>query len=151
MNVPALLLRPGSGEIVATGNLASVDPNRIVLKKAVLTGYPFRVKKRWAVVRRMFHSPEDVAWFKPLEIYTKLGARGKILESVGTHGRMKCLFDRNISQADTVCMDLYKRVFPRPAPGDELAARLDEELGEDRDSASSEGWGEGEDEDEDEL
>jgi pre-rRNA-processing protein TSR1 len=117
-SVPALLFTK-QGDLVACGSLDSIDPNRIVLKKMVLSGHPFRVKKRWAVIRKMFYNPEDVAWFRPLEIYTKMGARGKILESVGTHGRMKVLFDRNISQGDTVCLDLYKRVFPKCVKGDE--------------------------------
>ena len=112
-NVPALLFRPSSGELVAIGNVYNVDPNRIILKKVVLSGIPIRVKKRWAVVKRMFYNPEDVSWFQPVELYTKMGAAGRILESLGTHGAMKCLFDRVISQQDTVCMALYKRVFPK--------------------------------------
>ena len=124
VSVPALLFRPNTSDLVAVGTLESVDPNRIVLKKVVLTGAPFRIKRRWAVIRRMFYSPEDVAWFKPLEVYTKLGARGKILEPVGTHGKFKVLFDRGLNQSDTVCMDLYKRTFPRPVEGDELFGRL---------------------------
>jgi len=114
-NVPALLFR--GDELVAAGSLLSVDPNRIVLKKVVLTGTPVRVKKGWAVVKRMFYAPEDVKWFKPVDLYTKYGASGRILDSVGTHGAMKCLFDRHITQQDTVCMALWKRVFPKPPAG----------------------------------
>jgi hypothetical protein len=38
---------------------------------------------------------------------------GHISEAVGTHGAMKCRFDRPVNQADTICMPLWKRIFPR--------------------------------------
>jgi pre-rRNA-processing protein TSR1 len=48
-----------------------VDPDRIVLKKIVLSGFPVRVKKRGAVVKHMFYNPDDVRWFKVSEcVYT---------------------------------------------------------------------------------
>lgn len=109
----ACLLFRGRDELVAAGNVHNVDANRIVLKKVVLTGIPFKVKKKWAVVRRMFYSPDDVRWFMPVELYTKYGASGRILEPTGTHGRMKCMFDRGLTQQDTICMALYKRIFPK--------------------------------------
>lgn len=44
--------------LVATGSLSSVDPNRIVLKKIILTGHPIRVHKRCAVLKHLFHEPQ---------------------------------------------------------------------------------------------
>lgn len=99
--------------IAAVGSLRSVDPYRIILKKIVLTGYPLRVSKKKATVRYMFHNPEDVRWFKPVELYSKCGRRGLIKDSVGTHGAMKCTFNGVIQQHDTVCMSLYKRAYPK--------------------------------------
>lgn len=103
--------------LVATGTLLGVDPDRIVLKKIVLTGYPIRVRKRKAVVKHMFHQPGDVKWFKPAELVTKYGLTGHIKEPVGTHGLMKVIFNKAVKQNDTVCLNLYKRVYPKMADG----------------------------------
>ena len=103
----------GNAVLAAAGVLSSVDPDRIVLKRIILTGYPFKVHKSRAYIRYMFRSPEDVRYFRPLELWTKYGRRGKIREPVGTHGTMKCAFDGVVQQRDTVCLSLYKRVFPK--------------------------------------
>jgi len=110
----AFKLQPGAHAVLAaTGSLRDCNPDRIVLKKIVLTGYPMRVHKAKAVVRFMFHSPDDVRWFRPVELWTKHGRRGRIREPVGMHGTMKAIFDGSITQQDAVCMSLYKRVYPK--------------------------------------
>jgi len=99
--------------LVATGSLGSVDPDRIILKKVILTGLPIRVRKRFGVVKHLFYDPQDVRWFKPAELVTKFGLRGHIREPVGTHGLLKAIFSGPITQNDTVMLILYKRVFPK--------------------------------------
>lgn len=103
---------PGA-TLVASGSLETVDPDVIICKKVVLTALPYKIHKKHVVARKMFFNPEDVNWFKPVELVTKLGRVGTITEAVGTHGVMKCLFDGPLKGHDTICMNLYKRVYPK--------------------------------------
>ncbi len=47
------------------------------MKRVILTGYPYKINKRKAVVRLMFFNPQDVRYFKPVDLITKLGLRVK--------------------------------------------------------------------------
>ena len=88
------------------------DLFKVILKRVIFTGYPHKVKKKRSVVRHMFFNAEDVRYFSKNEIYTKTGLKGKIKGSVGTHGLMKTIYNDFIKHSDTICMNLYKRVFP---------------------------------------
>jgi pre-rRNA-processing protein TSR1 len=110
-NSPVLFFRDGC--VVANGNVLESDCKKIILKRIILTGYPVKSKKKKAVVRYMFFNPIDVNYFKPIQLVTKHGLKGHITESLGTHGYMKCTFNDHIKANDTVCLYLYKRVFPK--------------------------------------
>ena len=105
-------------ELAVTGSVRSANPDRIILKRVILSAVPFRTHKHKAVARHMFHDANDIRWFRPLELWTKYGLRGKILEPVGTHGRMKCIFNSVVHQHDTICVTLYKRIYPKFQPGE---------------------------------
>ncbi len=103
----------GKLKMIASGNVHTSDSKKIILKKNVLTGYPIKIKKRKAVIRYMFFTPADIHYFKPVQLSTKNGLRGHITESLGTHGYMKCVFSDYLKASDTICLNLFKRIFPK--------------------------------------
>lgn len=103
----------GSCTLIANGTLLSCNPDRVVLKRVVLSGHPFKIHRRTATIRFMFNNKEDIDYFKPCKLRTKCGRVGHIKESLGTHGHMKCMFDGQLKSFDTVFLHLYKRCFPK--------------------------------------
>ncbi|KAF2090363.1 putative pre-rRNA processing protein Tsr1 [Saccharata proteae CBS 121410] len=111
-------------QLIATGTSLPPSTSRVVAKRVILTGHPYKIHKKLVTVRYMFFNDEDVAWFKALQLWTKRGRSGFIKESLGTHGYFKATFDGRINPQDAVGVSLYKRVWPREA----RAVRADEPL-----------------------
>lgn len=119
---PILLFRVTSLEEQAEGDPLRLccfggalrpNPDFIILKKAILNGRVAVIHKKQIVVKYMFFNEEDVKWFQPVDLYTKYGKRGRITKPVGTHGLFKAVLNDQVMQHDIICMDLYKRVFPK--------------------------------------
>ena len=102
-------------QLIGTGTSLPPDHSRVIAKRIILTGHPYKIHKKLVTVRYMFFNVEDVQWFKALQLWTKRGRSGFIKESLGTHGYFKATFDAKINPQDSVGVSLYKRVFPRTA------------------------------------
>ncbi|PVH99259.1 DUF663-domain-containing protein [Periconia macrospinosa] len=101
--------------LIATGTSLPPSMNRVIAKRIILTGHPYKINKRIVTVRYMFFNDKDVKWFKSLPLWTRRGRSGFIKESLGTHGYFKATFDGKINPMDAVAVSLYKRVWPRTA------------------------------------
>ena len=49
--------------------MLSINPDRVVVKRELLTGQPFKTKKKKATVRFMFNHPDDVRWFRSCALH----------------------------------------------------------------------------------
>ncbi|MCJ1453564.1 hypothetical protein MMC28_003911 [Mycoblastus sanguinarius] len=120
-SVPALFFQPSANKtsmplhLIATGTALAPSTKRVIAKRVILTGHPYKINKKLVTIRYMFFNKEDVDWFKALQLWTKRGRSGFIKESLGTHGYFKATFDGRINPQDAVGMSLYKRVWPREA------------------------------------
>ncbi|KAL9089081.1 MAG: hypothetical protein Q9165_005894 [Trypethelium subeluteriae] len=101
--------------LVATGTSLAPSASRVIAKRIILTGHPYKIHKKLVTVRYMFFNPDDVQWFKALQLWTKRGRAGHMKESLGTHGYFKATFDAKVNPMDAVAISLYKRVWPRSA------------------------------------
>ncbi|KJY00158.1 pre-rRNA processing protein Tsr1 [Zymoseptoria brevis] len=119
--------------LIATGTTLPPSTNRIIAKRIILTGHPYKIHKKLVTVRYMFFNDADVRYFSALQLWTKRGRSGYIKEPLGTHGYFKATFDGRINPLDSVAVSLYKRVWPRQAVAWRAGMKLDGGEGEEDD------------------
>jgi pre-rRNA-processing protein TSR1 len=130
-SVPALFFKRANNDdpsaplvLIATGTAMAPSSHRIIAKRIILTGHPYKIHKKLVTIRYMFFNREDVEWFKALQLWTKRGRSGFVKEALGTHGYFKATFDGRVNPQDSVGVSLYKRVWPRES----RAWTVDEEV-----------------------
>lgn len=101
--------------LVATGTALPPSSSRVIAKRIILTGHPYKIHKRLVTVRYMFFNREDVEWFKSMPLWTKRGRSGFVREALGTHGYFKAVFDGKINPMDAIGVSLWKRCWPKMA------------------------------------
>ena len=84
-SVPALFLQPSSSatsplKLIATGTSLPPSTSRVIAKRVILIGHPYKIHKKLVTIRYMFFNKEDVNWFKALQLWTKRGRSGFIKE-----------------------------------------------------------------------
>lgn len=118
-SVPVLFFKRAADsselEMIGTGTTLPPSTSRVIAKRAILTGHPYKIHKRLVTIRYMFFNREDVEWFRALQLWTKRGRSGFIKEALGTHGYFKATFDGKINPLDAIGVSLYKRMWPRQA------------------------------------
>ncbi|KAG8531127.1 uncharacterized protein KY384_004484 [Bacidia gigantensis] len=127
--------------LIAKGTVLPPSTTRVIAKRVILTGHPYKIHKKLVTIRYMFFNKEDVSWFKALQLWTKRGRSGFIKESLGTHGYFKATFDGKINPMDAVGVSLYKRVWPRLARPwrEESSDNGEGKVGEEREEKMIEG------------
>lgn len=117
-NVPVVYFKESSmgdgvPRLVGTGSIIDTNANRILVKRAIITGHPVKIHKKLVTIRYMFFNAQDILWYRAVPLFTKSGRSGYIKESLGTHGYFKATFDGKLTSQDTVGMALFKRMWPR--------------------------------------
>eukprot|EP00766_Chilomastix_caulleryi_P005204 gnl/Chilomastix_caulleri/664.p1 GENE.gnl/Chilomastix_caulleri/664~~gnl/Chilomastix_caulleri/664.p1 ORF type:complete len:166 (+),score=48.40 gnl/Chilomastix_caulleri/664:158-655(+) len=106
--------------LIASGTMLSCNVGRQIIKRAVITGGPYKIRNRKVAVREMFGNADDVRYFLNVPLWANKGKRGVIVKPSSDHGNFRARFNRRIFSGDTIAMRLYKRVFPRDGASREL-------------------------------
>ncbi|XP_067140076.1 ribosome biogenesis protein BMS1 homolog [Centruroides vittatus] len=103
-------IKPGF-RIAATGVVLGLDKSVEIVKKLKLCGYPFKIYRKTAFIKDMFHSTLEVAKFEGAAIRTVSGIRGQIKKAIRSpEGGFRASFEDKILLSDIVFLRTWYTV-----------------------------------------
>ncbi|KAJ2731157.1 Glycoside hydrolase 2 (Mannanase, beta-galactosidase) [Coemansia sp. BCRC 34962] len=96
------LKRMHSFGIAGTGTVLENSQSIDIVKKLKLTGYPDKIHKNTAYIKKMFNSPLEVAKFEGASVKTVSGIRGQVKKAAGNAGMFRATFEDKIKISDIV-------------------------------------------------
>ncbi|KAI8322602.1 DUF663-domain-containing protein [Martensiomyces pterosporus] len=102
--------RAHSFGIAATGSVLENSQSIDVVKKLKLTGYPEKIHKNTAYIKKMFNSPLEVAKFEGASIKTVSGIRGQVKKASGNSGLFRATFEDKIKVSDIVFLRAFHTI-----------------------------------------
>ncbi|KAJ2738328.1 Glycoside hydrolase 2 (Mannanase, beta-galactosidase), partial [Coemansia sp. Cherry 401B] len=96
--------------VAATGSVLENSQAIDVVKKIKLTGFPEKILKHTAYVKRMFNSSLEVAKFEGAAIKTVSGIRGQIKKAFGNNGVFRATFEDRIKASDIVFLRAFHTI-----------------------------------------
>ncbi|KAJ2081274.1 Glycoside hydrolase 2 (Mannanase, beta-galactosidase) [Coemansia sp. RSA 988] len=96
--------------IAATGTVLENSQSIDVVKKIKLTGYPEKILKHTAYIKRMFNSSLEVAKFEGASLKTVSGIRGQVKKAFGNNGVFRATFEDRIKASDIVFLRAFHTI-----------------------------------------
>ncbi|KAJ2779052.1 Glycoside hydrolase 2 (Mannanase, beta-galactosidase) [Coemansia javaensis] len=96
--------------IAATGSVLENSQEIDIVKKVKLTGFPDKIHRHTAYIKRMFNSSLEVAKFEGAAIKTVSGIRGQVKKAFGTSGVFRAAFEDKIKASDIVFLRAFHTI-----------------------------------------
>ncbi|KAJ1667684.1 Glycoside hydrolase 2 (Mannanase, beta-galactosidase) [Coemansia sp. RSA 1813] len=104
------LTKKRSFGIAATGTVLENSQSIDVEKKLKLTGYPEKIHRNTAYIKKMFNSALEVSRFEGAAIKTVSGIRGQVKKAAGNTGMFRATFEDKVKISDIVFLRAFYKI-----------------------------------------